>query len=126
MEHRAPWKAGAVEAGIALVPFWAPTADPARTREVLSQNDLLAYLVTRRGTTGGALWDPAEIVRRARESRALGGPALMAGFGIRTREQLQELSGEVDLAVVGTLLAEALESGGGPEAVLRLVSELAG
>ena len=42
-----------------------------------------------------------------------------AGFGIRSREQVERLSGHVDGVVVGSALVEVLERGEDPGAFLR-------
>jgi tryptophan synthase alpha chain len=121
LEHRGPWETAARARGVALLGMWAPTADEERSRRVLEASDTLAYLVTRTGTTGRGAADPAELCARARWARANGAPALMAGFGIRSREQLAALEGEVELAVVASRLVEELEAGG-EDAVARVLS----
>ena len=42
-----------------------------------------------------------------------------AGFGIRSREQVERLRGHVDGVVVGSALVEVLERGEDPAAFLR-------
>jgi len=127
LEHQGPWAHGARACDVALLGMWAPTADEKRACRVLAASDTLTYLVTRTGTTGRGAVDASELRERVRWARANGATALMAGFGIRTREQLEALAGEVELAVVASRLVEELEGeGDAVERVLEVVRELAG
>ena len=127
LEHRDPWARAARACGVALLGMWAPTANGERACRVLAASDTLTYLVTRTGTTGRGAADASELCERVRWARANGATALMAGFGIRTREQLEALAGEVELAVVASRLVEELErTENAVERVLEVVRELAG
>ena len=47
--------------------------------------------------------------------RAAATVPVCAGFGIRTREQVEALRGKVDGVIVGSALVEVLERGGSPQ-----------
>ncbi len=71
------------------------------------------------GTTGKNVAVPAEVTRYldacARGRRV----PVCAGFGIRSREQVELLRGHVDGVVIGSALVEVLERGGDPAAWLQ-------
>jgi tryptophan synthase alpha chain len=66
------------------------------------------------GTTGKNVAVPAEVVAYLDRVRASAKVPVCAGFGIRSREQVERLRGHVDGVVVGSALVEVLERGGNP------------
>ncbi len=54
---------------------------------------------------------PAEVSDYLDRVRALATVPVCAGFGIRSREQVERLRGHVDGVVVGSALVEVLERG---------------
>jgi tryptophan synthase alpha chain len=67
------------------------------------------------GTTGNkaaAAKDIAEYLERVRAAATV---PVCAGFGIRSREQVDALRGMVDGVIVGSALVEVLERGEAPE-----------
>ena len=55
---------------------------------------------------------PDEVLGYLARVRALARVPVCAGFGIRSREQVERLNGHVDGVVVGSALVEVLERGG--------------
>jgi tryptophan synthase alpha chain len=118
-EECAPIKSVLDRAGLALVQMVSPVTPPARLALLADQSRGFVYAVTRTGTTGVAVSADVELVaylRRVRESSAL---PVCAGFGIRTREHVAALAGQVDGCVVGSALVEALGRGQDVAAYLR-------
>jgi tryptophan synthase alpha chain len=72
------------------------------------------YAVTMTGTTGKNVAVPEEVISYLDRVRALAEVPVCAGFGIRSREQVQLLRGHVDGVVVGSALVEVLERGEDP------------
>jgi tryptophan synthase alpha chain len=66
------------------------------------------------GTTGKNVAVPDEVMVYLDRVRALAKIPVCAGFGIRSREQVERLRGHVDGVVVGSALVEVLERGGNP------------
>jgi tryptophan synthase alpha chain len=71
------------------------------------------------GTTGKSVAVPDEILDYMDRVRAVSPVPVCAGFGIRTREQVEKLRGHVEGVVVGSALVEVLERGEDPTAWLR-------
>jgi tryptophan synthase alpha chain len=118
-EECAPLKSALDRAGLALVQMVTPVTPPARLALLVDQSRGFVYAVTRTGTTGNAVSADAELIaylRRVREASAL---PVCAGFGIRTREHVAALAGQVDGCVVGSALVEVLGRGQSVAAFLR-------
>jgi len=111
LEHAASWAALARAAGIDLVRMLAPTTPEERARQILSEADGFAYLVTRTGITGSGAADPADVQARVAALRRVSSLPLAAGFGISTARDIAALGGCVDLTVVGSCLVDALLQG---------------
>jgi tryptophan synthase alpha chain len=62
---------------------------------------------------------PAEVLAYLDRVRAISKLPVCAGFGIRSREQVERLRGHIDGVVVGSALVEVLERGEDPGAFLR-------
>lgn len=109
--------------GIALVQMVTPVTTPERLRRVVSASTGFVYAVTMTGVTGRNVAVPAEVMQYLDRVRAQSGVPVCAGFGIRSREQVQALRDHVDGVIVGSALVEVLERGGDPE---RWLAELRG
>jgi tryptophan synthase alpha chain len=66
------------------------------------------------GTTGKNVAVPQDVVHYLDRVRALSEVPVCAGFGIRSRAQVERLRGHVDGVVVGSALVEVLERGEDP------------
>jgi tryptophan synthase alpha chain len=73
------------------------------------------YGVTMTGTTGASAALPAELHEYLGRVRAASRVPVCAGFGIRTRAQVENLRGIADGVVVGSALVEVLERGESPQ-----------
>jgi tryptophan synthase alpha chain len=62
---------------------------------------------------------PEEVLSYLDGVRAVSQLPVCAGFGIRSREQVERLRGHVDGVVVGSALVELLERGEDPRPFLR-------
>jgi tryptophan synthase alpha subunit len=97
--------------GLALVQMVTPVTTPERLARVAAASQGFVYAVTMTGTTGrtsGAAADLAEYLGRVRAAARV---PVCAGFGIRSRAQVQALAGMVDGVVIGSALLELLERG---------------
>jgi tryptophan synthase alpha chain len=77
------------------------------------------YAVTMTGTTGKSVAVPDQVLDYMDRVRAVSPVPVCAGFGIRSREQVERMQGHVDGVVVGSALVEVLERGADPAAFLR-------
>jgi tryptophan synthase alpha chain len=109
--------------GIALVQMVTPVTTPERLERVVAASSGFVYAVTMTGVTGKSVAVPTEVMEYLDRVRAQATVPVCAGFGIRSREQVQALRGHVDGVIVGSALVELLERGGDPA---RWLAELRG
>ena len=88
-------------------------------KQVCDSSQGFVYAVTMTGTTGKNVAVPEEVIGYLERVRALSKVPVCAGFGIRSREQVDRLRGHVDGVVVGSALVEVLERGDNPTEWLR-------
>ncbi len=107
--------------GIDLISLIAPTTTDERLEKIAASARGFIYAVSRAGVTGAQTEtaDAAELlVRRARRFTDL---PIAVGFGISTREQIEDVWRYADAAVVGSaIVAEVEQSIGSGEAVARV------
>ena len=109
--------------GLAPILFFTPTSTDARMREVAAQGAGFIYCVARRGVTGQqTAFDDTlnNYLARCRRSTDL---PLAVGFGISNREDVALLTGQADMAVIGTATIKLVDSQG-PEAVGSFIAGL--
>src|SRR5580692_11882058 len=109
--------------GVALVQMVTPVTTAERLSRVVAASTGFVYAVTMTGVTGKSVAVPAEVMQYLDRVRAQATVPVCAGFGIRSREQVQALRGHVDGVIVGSALVELLERGGDPA---RWLAELRG
>jgi tryptophan synthase alpha chain len=100
--------------GVAMIQMVTPVTRPERLKQLCDSSQGFVYAVTMTGTTGKNVAIPAEVMGYLDRVRALSKTPVCAGFGIRSREQVELLRGHVDGVVVGSALVEVLERGGNP------------
>ena len=105
--------------GLALVQMVTPVTPPARLKMLCEASQGFVYAVTMTGTTGKSVAVPDEVLGYMDRVRAVSPVPVCAGFGIRSREQVERMRGHVDGVVVGSALVEVLERGEDPAAFLR-------
>ena len=123
LEESEPVARAAVDAGIGLVQMVTPLTDPDRLGVLCSRSQGFVYAVTMTGTTGGAVADSAAVGEYLDRVRSHADAPVLAGFGVRTREQVRALAPHCDGVIVGSAIVEAIASGGSP---VDLVEELNG
>ena len=111
-------------AGLALVPLVAPSSTPERVAEVGRAARGFVYAVSLAGTTGERDELPPDLPRLLERVRAATSVPVAVGFGISTGEQAATVGGLADGVIVGSRIVRAAGEGG-PEAVGRVVAELA-
>ena len=100
--------------GIAAVQMVTPVTKPDRMRQLCASSQGFVYAVTMTGTTGKNVAVPDEVVDYLERVRELSPVPVCAGFGIRSRDQVERLRSHVDGVVVGSALVELLERGEDP------------
>lgn len=100
--------------GLAMVQLVTPTTPPGRLRAIAGSSSGFLYAVTTTGVTGGNVQLSESDLDYLGRVRAASELPVMAGFGIRTRDQVAALAAHVDGVVVGSALIDSIESGADP------------
>lgn len=98
------------DAGLAFVPLIAPSTSPERMAE-LAQSSLspIVYTVLRLGVTGRKTELDPTTLDYLRQVKKKTGKIVAAGFGLRSREQLDALGNEIDCGVVGSAVLQKVK-----------------
>lgn len=104
--------------GLALIQMVTPVTRPERMKQLCAGSRGFVYAVTMTGTTGKNVSVPDDVVQYLDKVKSLASTPVCAGFGIRSREQVEKLRGHVDGVIVGSALVEVLERGDDPTAWL--------
>lgn len=105
--------------GPALVQMVTPVTPAERMPKLCAASEGFVYAVTMTGTTGKNIAIPHEVIDYLHRVRAAAAIPVCAGFGIRSREQVENLQNCVDGVIVGSALVEVLERGEDPARFLR-------
>ncbi|MEZ5498076.1 MAG: tryptophan synthase subunit alpha [Steroidobacteraceae bacterium] len=104
---------------VALIQMVTPVTTAPRRAQLLQASRGFVYAVTMTGTTGREVTVPEATLEYLREVRAGSPLPVCAGFGIRSKAQVERLAGVVDGVIVGSALVEALEQGRDPQEFLQ-------
>jgi tryptophan synthase alpha chain len=118
-DESADFRAALADHGIALIQMVTPVTRPERLTKLCAAAQGFVYAVTMTGTTGRTAAVPVDVTRYLDSVRAAAKVPVCAGFGIRGREQVEQLKGHVAGVIVGSALVEVLESGQDAAAFLR-------
>jgi tryptophan synthase alpha chain len=122
-EESAPLREAIDGDGLGLVQLVTPATPPERLSRLCAASQGFVYAVTTTGITGGGRELPAQVSDYLDTISEVCELPVCAGFGIRTRAQVEMIGRHADGVIVGSALVEVLEAGKSPGAFLR---ELAG
>jgi tryptophan synthase alpha chain len=105
--------------GLALVQMVTPVTPEARLATLCGSAQGFVYAVTMTGTTGKSAVVPDTVLENMARVKRQSTVPVCAGFGIRSREQVERFASHVDGVVVGSALVEVLERGDDPVAFLK-------
>ena len=105
--------------GLGVIQMVTPVTRPERMAKLCAASQGFVYAVTMTGVTGKNASVPGEVTRYLETVSAAAKLPVCAGFGIRTREQVEQLKGHVAGVIVGSALVEVLESGKDPAEFLN-------
>jgi tryptophan synthase alpha chain len=123
-EESAEVRAALDSEGLALVQMVTPVTPPERLKMLCAASQGFVYAVTMTGTTGKSVAVPDDVLTYMDRVRAVSPVPVCAGFGIRSREQVERMHGHVDGVVVGSALVEVLERREDPAAFIRSLHPL--
>ncbi|MCA9916853.1 MAG: tryptophan synthase subunit alpha [Anaerolineales bacterium] len=121
------FEAKTASAGLALIPFLAPTSNPARIKMVAATARGFIYLVSVTGVTGARSQVRTDLAGFVNGVRAETAVPLAVGFGISTPQQAAEVGQVADGVIVGSALINAVnaaEAGTKVEAAVQFVKSL--
>lgn len=112
-EEGAALRGAALANGIAPVQLVTPMTPPDRLTKLAGASHGFTYAVTMAGTTGGSIEgaDLAEYLGRVREASDA---PVVAGFGIRSRDDVVRVLEHADGVIVGSALVDAIGRGEDP------------
>jgi tryptophan synthase alpha chain len=97
--------------GVALIQMVTPVTTPERRARLCAATQGFVYAVTMTGVTGRTAAVPAEVTGYLDAVRAAAKLPVCAGFGIRSRAQVEQLRAHVAGVIVGSALVEVMENG---------------
>lgn len=119
IEEAGPLRAVLDERSQALVQLVTPTTPDRRLGMLAEESAGFVYAVTTTGVTGGRVeLSEGDIayLKRAKDASSI---PVLAGFGVREREQVEALSKHVDGVIVGSALIDTIEQGKDPGVFLE-------
>jgi tryptophan synthase alpha chain len=105
--------------GIALVQLVTPVTPTERIQMLCAASSGFVYAVTMTGTTGKNVAVQEAVLEYFTRVKQISQLPVCAGFGIRSREQVDRLAPHVDGVVVASALVEMWERGEDPAAFLQ-------
>jgi tryptophan synthase alpha chain len=114
-------------AGLDLIRLVAPTTALERKKEVVSQCSGFIYAVSVKGVTGARKALPEEVKNQVREIRGMTDLPVCVGFGVSSKEQVDEILGFADGVIIGSYLMDMIMSSSKPtEDASKMIGELIG
>ena len=104
----------------------APTSTDRRLKQIVQSSTGFVYAVARTGVTGARQEMPEDAQKLVARIRKISDLPVAVGFGISTAEQVAEVSGFADAAVVGSAIVQTVEQNPGKEAasVAKFIEQL--
>jgi tryptophan synthase alpha chain len=123
-DEGAAWLAASDRTGLDRVFLAAPSSTEARLRQAVTLSRGFVYAVSTMGITGARSDVDSAARSLVSRLRDVGATSACVGLGISTAEQVREVLGYADGAIVGSALVKALADGG-VDAVARAAAALA-
>ena len=109
LEESGPARRAAAEAGLILSMLIAPTTPIERAERIAAASSGFVYVVSRPGITGATAALPEELPERLRRLRGVTDLPMAVGFGVSSAQQVREVVGVADAAIVGSALVKVIE-----------------
>ncbi len=122
-EEDAECRALLTKKGIALVRLVTPTSDDKRIKTICAEAQGFLYVVSVAGTTGKKQADEKQLKDLAQRLRRHTKLPLLAGFGVRDKEQVARVARHFDGVVVGSAFVEEVAKSTSCEEAVRRVQK---
>jgi tryptophan synthase alpha chain len=115
-------------AGLDTVLLVAPTTSPERRGEIAALCSGFVYYLSISGTTGERQQLPHDLKHNVSQLKQVNNTPVCVGFGIHKPEHVQQLSGVVDGAIVGTAFVRRMQqhASEGPTGIAKAVGAYCG
>ena len=110
-EEGAALRALCQQGDVALISLIAPTTSLARVRSIVATAQGFIYYIGVRGITGSQSTEAAEVLEHLQAIQELTDLPVLVGFGIKSAQQVRELSELCSGVVVGSCLVEQIRLG---------------
>ena len=91
-----------------IISLISPTTSKDRIQEIISNSSGFIYYITLRGVTGSSHLDEKEIEKNIDYIKSITTTPVMAGFGIKSKDDVQLLSSFSDGVVIGSSIVELI------------------
>ena len=91
-----------------IISLISPTTSKDRIQEIISNSSGFIYYITLRGVTGSSHLDEKEIEKNIDYIKSISTTPVMAGFGIKSKDDVQLLSSFSDGVVIGSSIVELI------------------
>jgi len=109
---------------IDLIRLITPTTDPKRLKKIIQHASGFLYYVTITGITGQKSADMKELKHSVKEIRRQSNLPIVAGFGIKDKNQVSEICAITDGAVVGSSIVKIIENNlNQSDVILKLIGD---
>lgn len=119
LEEASPLRAVLDERSQALVQLVTPTTPDRRLGMLAGESAGFVYAVTTTGVTGGSVELSEDDIAYLKSVKDASSIPVLAGFGVREREQVEALAKHVDGVIVGSALIDTIEQGQDPGVFLE-------
>lgn len=112
------------EASLAPIFVATPTTSLDRIERLTSSGKGFLYYACRKGTTGERQGVPPDLAARLKEIRIISPLPILAGFGIASKKDAEEICKEADGFVVGSHFVRAVERGASANELEKMAHDL--
>jgi tryptophan synthase alpha chain len=110
-------------AGLDLIRLIAPTSDDVRLPLLAKSATGFVYYIAVAGITGAKSATAAELAEKLAHIRKFTSLPIAVGFGIKTAQQVQEISAFADCVVVGSALVDVIAKAGKGEKAVQAATD---
>jgi len=110
LEEAQEFVPAARKAGLDTIFLAAPTSPPQRLKDIAALSTGFLYYINVAGVTGGKSASAAEVAANVRKAKKASKTPVMAGFGVKTPQQAQELCRVADGVIIGSAAVDIVAS----------------
>jgi tryptophan synthase alpha chain len=111
IEESAALKKNLRQKNIDLIQLVSPATPNERLISLCEASSGFIYAVTKTGVTGGENDLPENIIQYLKNVKIYSKTPICAGFGIRTKEQIQKLTPYIDGVILGSAIIDGIDNG---------------